>query len=129
MFAPPVFDLAKLIATGMFQKGERVRFQARKATAFIEGYETVRALSDTELVALEGLAVVLNEETARLGEVYDVEAFRDSAESVASWWIARRRRSKHDPLGIRSSRTPAPPETSPVQQVPLWPQDHDPDPI
>jgi hypothetical protein len=104
MFAPPVFDLAKLIATGMFSGGDQVRFQVRRTTQLLEGYESVRALSDSELVALEGLAVLLNEETARLGAAYDIDSYRLTADAVATWWIARRRRIPGDPLGIRASR-------------------------
>jgi Ser/Thr protein kinase RdoA (MazF antagonist) len=123
MFAPPVFDLAKLIATGMFRGGEQVRFQARKTTQLIEGYESVRALSDAELVALEGLAVLLNEETARLGTVYDIETYRRAADAVASWWIARRRRTRSDPLGIRTARQATNTAHDPQDQPGLWPDD------
>jgi hypothetical protein len=120
MFAPPVFDLAKLIATGMFRGGEQVRFQARKTTLLLEGYESVRALSDAELVALEGLAVLLNEETARLGTVYDIETYRRAADAVASWWIARRRRTRSDPLGIRTARQSPGADGDAADQPPLW---------
>ncbi|MGH4017955.1 MAG: phosphotransferase enzyme family protein [Pseudonocardiaceae bacterium] len=123
MYAPAVFDLAKLIATGMFRTGERVRFQARKTTQLLEGYESVRSLSDAELVALEGLAVLLNEETARLGSVYDLDSYRRTADAVAAWWIARRRRTRSDPLGIRTARqAPAGDRETPGQQA-LWPRD------
>lgn len=121
MFAPPVFDLAKLIATGMFRGGEQVRFQARKTTQLIEGYESVRPLADTELVALEGLAVLLNEETARLGTVYDIDEYRRAADAVASWWIARRRRTRSDPLGIRTARQSNAADRDPSDQPTLWP--------
>ncbi|GAA1883727.1 phosphotransferase enzyme family protein [Asanoa iriomotensis] len=123
MFAPPVFDLAKLIATGMFRGGEQVRFQARKTTRLIEGYESVRPLADAELVALEGLAVLLNEETARLGTVYDIDEYRRAADAVASWWIARRRRTRSDPLGIRTARQSASADTGTADQPTLWADD------
>ncbi len=123
MFAPPVFDLAKLIVTGLFGAGGggRVRFHARKATELLQGYESIRALSDTELVALEGLAVLIAEETARLGKGYGVPADRPSADAVATWWIARRLHSRSDPLGIRASRQPASRTTTPAPtQDALW---------
>lgn len=120
MFAPPVFDLAKLIATSMFRGGEQVRFQARKTTQLLEGYESLRPLSDAELVALEGLAVLLNEETARLGSVYDIDTYRRTADAVASWWIARRRRTRSDPLGIRTARQAALGVHDAADQPPLW---------
>lgn len=120
MFAPPVFDLAKLIATGMFRGGEHVRLQARKTTQLLEGYESVRALSDAELVALEGLAVLLNEETARLGTIHDIDSYRHSADAIASWWIARRRRTRIDPLGIRAGRQPTVTERDEPYQQTLW---------
>jgi len=121
MFAPPVFDLAKLIVTGMFRAADRIQFQTRKTLELLEGYESIRALSDTEILALEGLAVLLNEEIARLGEVYDVPAYREHADAVASWWIARRYRSPSDPLGIRASRHPTsrPADQRSTQDV-LW---------
>lgn len=126
MFAPPVFDLAKLIATGMFRSGNQVRFQARKTTQLLEGYESIRPLADTELVALEGLAVLLNEETARLGTVYDIEKYRRDADAVASWWIARRRRTRSDPLGIRTAReAAASADRDALDQPTLW-RDGDP---
>lgn len=131
MFGPPVFDLAKLIATGMFRTtdmfrtGGRVRFQARKTMELLEGYESIRMLSDTELLALEALTVLINGETARLGEVFDVQAYRTNADAVASWWITRRYRSASDPLGIRATRKPtsrtAEPETT---QDALWADEH-----
>ena len=123
MFAPPVFDLAKLIATGMFHTGQRTRFQARKTTQLLEGYESVRGLSDAELVALEGLAVLLNEQTARLGAMYDVETYRRNSDAVAAWWIARRRRTPSDPLGIRTARQPANTDPDRSGQEPLWRED------
>jgi Ser/Thr protein kinase RdoA (MazF antagonist) len=123
MFGPPVFDLAKLIATGMFRGGDQVRFQARKTTQLIEGYEAVRPLADGELVALEGLAVLLNEETARLGTVYDIDEFRRTADAVASWWIARRRRTRSDPLGIRTARQPPSTDRAVPDQPTLWPDE------
>jgi hypothetical protein len=120
MHAPPVFDLAKLITTGMFRGSDQARFQARKTTQLLDGYESVRALSDAELVALEGLAVLLNEETARLGSVYDIDAYRRSADAVASWWITRRRRTPSDPLGIRAARHSTASGSEPPDQLALW---------
>jgi Ser/Thr protein kinase RdoA (MazF antagonist) len=121
MFAPPVFDLAKLIATGMFRGGEQVRFQARKTTQLLEGYESVRPLADAELDALEGLAVLLNEETARLGTVYDIDEYKRAADAVACWWIARRKRTRSDPLGIRTARQLTAADHDPFDQLTLWP--------
>jgi len=120
MHAPPVFDLAKLIATGMFRGSDQVRFQVRKTTQLLDGYESVRPLSDAELVVLEGLAVLLNEETARLGAVYDIDAYRRSADAVASWWITRRRRTASDPLGIRAARHITASDCEPPDQLLLW---------
>ncbi|GAA0480163.1 hypothetical protein Aca07nite_87870 [Actinoplanes capillaceus] len=120
MFAPPVFDLAKLIATGMFTGGSKARFQARKTIKLIEGYESVRPLSDVELVALEGLAVLLNEQTAVLGTQYDIDSYRRAADAVASWWITRRRRTRTDPFGIRTARQAAAAGRDTSEQPPLW---------
>ena len=70
----------------------------------LAGYESLRPLTDADLAALEGLMVLLGEETARLGEVHRDDAYRSHAAAVASWWITRRRLAPDDPLGIRSSR-------------------------
>ena len=122
MKGPRVFDLAKLLATGMFVSGNQTRFQVRKATQLLEGYETVTALSPAELVVLEGLAILLNEQTALLGARYDIEDYRTAADGVARWWIARRRRNPADPLGIRAARKPAVGPTAAAPE-PLWPDD------
>ncbi len=103
MSASPVFDLAKLIATGLFQIGDQVQFQAHRARDLLAGYASVRKLSQAELVALEGLAVLLNEETARLGQQYGIQDYIDRAEAIATWWIARYHDAEHDPLGIRTA--------------------------
>ncbi|MEV0898219.1 phosphotransferase [Actinoplanes sp. NPDC049802] len=122
MYAPPVFDLARLIATGMFSESGsgQVRFQLRKTLRLLAGYESVRPLSDVELVALEGLVVLINGQTARLGTEYDIDRYRHAADTGASWWITRRRRTRTDPFGIRAARqtTAAGHDTS--QQIPLW---------
>jgi hypothetical protein len=120
MFAPPVFDLAKLIATGLFRVGQGARLQQRQTAQLLEGYSSVRGLSDSEVVAVEGLAVMLNEETARLGALYGVERYRRRGETVGSWWISRRRRMRADPLGIRA-RAPGPQAAAGGQaQLALW---------
>ncbi|MGH8900434.1 MAG: phosphotransferase enzyme family protein [Egibacteraceae bacterium] len=124
MFAPPVFDLAKLIATGFFAIGSQVRFRARRAAKVLEGYNEVRRLSEKELAALEGLALLLNEETARLGTVYGVDEYRDRAAAVANWWIARRRRRVGNPLGIRDLFDPIPTNLETQRQLALW-SEHD----
>ncbi|MGH3901296.1 MAG: phosphotransferase enzyme family protein [Pseudonocardiaceae bacterium] len=123
MFAPPVFDLAKLIATGFFRLGLDVRFQTRRTAELLEGYNSIRSLSDVEVVAIEGLAVILNEETARLGMLYDVEKYRKNAEEVASWWISRRKRARTDPLGIRALRGGQKLAVRDRAQLALWPDE------
>lgn len=125
MFAEPVFDLAKLIATGLFRTRGRARFQARRTTELLEGYESVRPLSDIELVALEGLAVLLNEHTAYLGDMHDIEEYRRDAEAVASWWITRRRNAPHDPLGVRAARQATTRFNQENVQATLWPESAD----
>ncbi len=67
MWAPPVFDLAKLIATGFFDISATVRFRQQRVAQLLEGYTARRSLTRTEAAALEGLALLLNEETARIG--------------------------------------------------------------
>jgi Ser/Thr protein kinase RdoA (MazF antagonist) len=124
MWAPPVFDLAKLIATGFFDVGAKVRFHEQRVARLLEGYTTLRTLSRKEATALEGLALLLNEETARIGMVYDVDTYREQAAAVASWWIARRRRRGANPLGIRDLFDPAP-VSMVSQQLALW-SEHDP---
>jgi Phosphotransferase enzyme family len=120
MFAPPVFDLAKLIATGFFRIGQGARLQLRQTAELLEGYSSVRGLSDLEVVAVEGLAVMLNEEIARLGALYDVEAYRRQADTVAWWWITRRRRLRGNPLGIRGRKAEASLGATGGLQLALW---------
>jgi aminoglycoside phosphotransferase (APT) family kinase protein len=122
MYAPPVFDLAKLIATGFFASGTRARFRQQRAGELLRGYCEVRPLSAQETAALEGVAVLLNEETARLGMAYDVEAYRAQASAVGDWWVARRRRRVGDPLGIGglAARTLA--GDGAAEQMVLWPE-------
>ncbi|GLX06597.1 phosphotransferase [Microbispora sp. NBRC 16548] len=125
MHAPPVFDLAKLIATGFFRisssTGTAV-FRQSRATDLLAGYQSIRPLSAAEIAALEGFALILNEETARLGHLYDVATYREQADAVGSWWTIRRRRKPSDPLGIRTaSRTPNAPPRPAVQQLPFFP--------
>jgi Ser/Thr protein kinase RdoA (MazF antagonist) len=125
MWAPPVFDLAKLIATGFFEIGTRVRFREQRAAQLLEGYTTQRGLSEKEAAALEGLALLLNEETARIGMLYGVDTYRENAAAVATWWITRRKRRGANPLGIRDLLDPAPATLVTQHQLALWP---DPDP-
>jgi Phosphotransferase enzyme family len=124
MWAPPVFDLAKLIATGCFEIGAKVRFREQRVAQLLEGYTARRSLTKQEAAALEGLALLLNEETARIGMVYGVDTYREQAAAVAGWWIARRRRRGTNPLGIRDLLGPAPATLVTGHQLPLWP-DHD----
>jgi Phosphotransferase enzyme family len=124
MFAPPAFDLAKLIATGFFRVGQGARLRLRQTSELLEGYSSVRGLSDSEVVAVEGLAVMLNEEIARLGALYDVETYRRHADTVASWWIARRRRVRGNPLGIRGGKAEASPGAAGSSQLALWADEH-----
>jgi hypothetical protein len=109
MHAPPVFDLAKLLATGFFRVtpgGGSAVFHQSRAVDLLDGYHSVRPLTDADVAALEGFAVILNEETARLGHLYDVPAYRDQADAIGAWWRRRRRRNPGDPLGIRSATAP-----------------------
>lgn len=124
MWAPPVFDLAKLIATGFFEIGAKVRFREQRVAQLLEGYTSRRSLTKQEAAALEGLALLLNEETARIGMVYGVDAYREQAAAVAGWWITRHRRRGANPLGIRDLLDPAPATLITGHQLPLWP-DHD----
>lgn len=124
MYAPPVFDLAKLIVTGFFKIGINVRFQTRRTADLLEGYNSIRSLSDAEVVAIEGLAVIINEETARLGVLYDVEKYRKDAEEVASWWISRWKHARVDPLGIRVLRGGQQRAVSDRAQLALWPDEN-----
>jgi len=125
MWAPPVFDLAKLIATAFFRIGNDVRFQTRRAADLLDGYNSVRSLSDAEVAAIEGLAVMLNEETARLGVQYNIEKYRLHADGVASWWISRRRRTRTDPLGIRGRSAVPAFAADQRSQLSLWTDEDD----
>jgi hypothetical protein len=106
MYAAPLFDLAKLIATAMFDVQDQAQFRAQPTTELLQGYESLKPLTGTDLDALEGAAVLLNAETARLGIVYDIEAYRIHASAVAAWWITHRRTAPSDPLGLRRHRRP-----------------------
>jgi hypothetical protein len=124
MYAPPVFDLAKLLATGFFQinpDAGTVRFQRARASELLAGYRSVRQLTNAELAALEGFVVILNEETARLGHQFDVDDYRLQADAVGGWWLARRRRHPRDPLGIRSDAQDKPRTPDSGEQLPLIP--------
>lgn len=115
MYAPPVFDLAKLLATGFFvHQGERARYQQARAADLLAGYRSIRPLKQAEVAAIEGFAVILNEEIARLGHAYDVPDYQRKANAVGAWWTTRRRQRPQDPLGLRE-RTDAPS----TQQLPL----------
>lgn len=121
MHAPRAFDLAKLIATGFFkvQGGEPVKFLQSRAMDLIDGYRSVQPLQYAELVAIEGFAVILNSEIARLGIAYDVASYREQADAVGSWWTKRRRYRPGNPLGIRR---PDPAHASPwAQQLAFFP--------
>jgi len=124
MHAPPVFDLAKLIATGFFALGPRARFRERRVAELLQGYTEIRSLSAQEAAALEGVALLLNEQTARLGAAYDIDSYRTQASAVGDWWIARSRRRRADPLGISDHAVAAPAARAASLQLALWP-DHD----
>jgi hypothetical protein len=66
--------------------------------------------------------VLLNEESARLGMTYGVDAYCARASAVGDWWIARRRRRAADPLGIGDLTVPAPPGQAAGRQLALWPE-------
>src|SRR5262249_23159193 len=113
MHASPAFDLAKLFATGFFQvnpKTQRVRFRASRAMDLLAGYQSIRPLTSAEITAIEGFALVLNEQTAVLGERFDVAAYRQQARAVGGWWTRRRQRGRTDPLGLRQALEEATPE-------------------
>ena len=123
MWAPAVFDLAKLIVSGFFVFGNRAHLRHRGLTRLLDGYTDVRGLSGNEVGALEGLALLLNEETARLGRDHDIKEYRDQALAVGGWWVARARRGKVDPFGVRQRRRP--PEVGEAKdygghQLALW---------
>lgn len=131
MHAPRAFDLAKLIATGFFRvgrQGDPVRFQQSRAMELLAGYGSVRELTDAEVVAIEAFAVILNEEIARLGHVFDIPDYRAHADAVGDWWTRRHRRNPGDPLGIRANTDrPPPPSSATHQQLTAFPAP-DPDP-
>ncbi|MEU9918823.1 phosphotransferase [Streptomyces sp. NPDC051001] len=102
MWAPPVFDLAKLLATGFFvHRDGRAHYRQSRAADLLGGYRSIRPLRSAEVAAIEGFAVILNEEIARLGHAYGVDAYRRQADAVGSWWTSRRRQRPLDPLGLR----------------------------
>ncbi|WP_406186225.1 phosphotransferase enzyme family protein [Streptomyces sp. NBC_01006] len=102
MYAPPVFDLAKLLATGFFVlQGEQARYQQSRAVDLLAGYRSIRPLDEAEMAAIEGFVVILNGEIARLGYAYDVPAYQAQANALGAWWTARRRQRPQDPLGLR----------------------------
>ncbi|GLY30737.1 phosphotransferase [Kineosporia sp. NBRC 101731] len=49
MSAPPMFDLAKLIVTSMFQLDDPVQFQSRRTRDLLKNYASVRELSPAAL--------------------------------------------------------------------------------
>ncbi|OON82204.1 phosphotransferase enzyme family protein [Streptomyces tsukubensis] len=109
MHAPPVFDLAKLLATGFFvYQGDGARYQQARATDLLAGYRSIRPLTQIEITAIEGFAVILNEETARLGHAFDNPHYRHRANAVGAWWKNRRRQRPADPLGLREPTSRAP---------------------
>ncbi|MFK0047856.1 phosphotransferase enzyme family protein [Streptomyces sp. NPDC090741] len=111
MHAPPVFDLAKLLATGFFVlQGERARYQQARAADLLAGYRSIRPLEEAEVAAIEGFVVILNGEIARLGYAYDVPAYQAQANAVGAWWTTRRRQRPQDPLGLRERRDPPAPQ-------------------
>jgi hypothetical protein len=121
MWAPPVFDLAKLVATGFFQIGTRARLREQRVAQLLQGYASVRSLTMQEVTALEGLALLLNEEIARLGMAYNIDEYSRRASAVGNWWIARRRRQPGNPLGIGNLVRPAPASPAAGRQLALWP--------
>ncbi len=126
MHAPRAFDLAKLIATGFFtigRTGSRVRFRQGRAMDLLSGYRSVQHLSSAEVTAIEGFAVILNEQTAQLGHLFDNAAYREQADAVGGWWTRRRRHHRGNPLGIRQPASTATPSRDLGQQLALFPDD------
>jgi hypothetical protein len=123
MHASPAFDLAKLLATGFFQvkpETEQVRFRASRAMDLLAGYQSVRPLTPAEFAAIEGFALVLNEQTAVLGDRFDVPPYRQQAAAVGGWWTRRRQRRPGDPLGLRQAAEEPPTEPA-GQQLAFFP--------
>lgn len=119
MHAPRVFDLAKLIATGFFRTdGATARFQVSRAVELVAGYRAVLPLAPAEISALEGFAVILNEQTALLGDNYGVEKYQLQAAAVGGWWARRRKRAPGDPLGLRAQTRQAPPVAPAIPEQP-----------
>jgi len=126
MHAPRAFDLAKLIATGFFTIGRNashVRFKRGAAMDLLSGYRSVQPLTSTEVAAIEGFAVILNEQTAWLGHTFGNAAYREQADALGGWWTRRRRRHRSNPLGIRPPASAAAPSSDLGQQLALFPDD------
>jgi hypothetical protein len=103
MLAPGVFDLAKLVATGFFRdEGATACFDQAGAARLVAGYLAERPLDRVETDALEGYAILLNEQTAALGEQLDLPGYRRQAVAVGAWWTDPGR-DRGDPLGIRAA--------------------------
>lgn len=101
MLASPTFDLAKLLATGFFRvEGSAARFDRAGAARLLAGYLTERPLERAGAAALEGYAILVNEQTAALGDQFGLPEYRRQAAAVGAWWTDPGR-DRADPLGVR----------------------------
>ncbi len=103
MLAPPAFDLAKLLATGFFQvEGGMARFDRVGAARLLAGYLAERPLDRGGPAALEGYAILVNEQAAVLGDQLGLPGYRRQAAAVGAWWTGPGR-DRGDPLGVRAA--------------------------
>lgn len=103
MLAPPAFDLAKLLATGFFRvEGSTARFDRAGAGRLLAGYLAGRPVEGPWAAALEGFAILVNEQTAALGDQLGLAGYRRQAAAVGAWWTGPGR-DREDPLGVRAA--------------------------
>jgi Phosphotransferase enzyme family len=103
MLAPPAFDLAKLLATGFFRiEGGAAYFDRAGAARLLTGYLAERPLEHTGATALEGYAILVNEQTSILGDQLGLPEYRRQAAAVGAWWTDPAR-DREDPLGVRAA--------------------------
>jgi hypothetical protein len=103
MLAPPAFDLAKLLATGFFRvEGSAARFDRAGAGRLLAGYLAARPLEEAGAAELEGYVILVNEQTAALGEQLGLPGYRRQAAAVGAWWTDPGR-DRADPVGVRAA--------------------------